>query len=481
MAATKPLQAPSQGAQIIRLPIPATRASDELNLCEFPLAVLSDRAPKDTFELQFADSVFDESTNKRISRKLTVSAPPKYGLPTAKDEDVILALMHLTQQVNQFTSPTVHFSRYELIKLLGWNEGGKSYVRLTDSLARWKAVTLDYRNAWRDHQTNSWVSEIFSIIDNVTIYDADRGQQKNAQFDLPFCSISWNQIFFRSLQTKYTKRLDLNFYLELKTATSKRLYRFLDKRFGSGRHHWQFDLKELAFEHVGLSRNYDTGRIKEKLGPAIAMLESRGFIAPLPREKRYVKQGRNGWRVTFTKSAKPSAPTPVCTTHKQLCERGISSSIAAQLLEAVPNERISKQIEIFDWLVEHRPESLRNPAGFLAESIRRDFAAPVGFESAADRTERHEQQRLAEEQRQKQHRIKQAEHKAECQQVDNERNHLESLRNAMNDAQQKELEQEAIRRANNEQQQALSDPSFRSFQLRALTSQLLLEKYPLDA
>ena len=73
-------------------------------------------------------------------------------------------LIHLTDQVNRFQSPTVPFTRYELIKLLGWNDGGKSYQRIRESLARWKSVTLDYRNAWRDHKAQSWVSELAAVM-----------------------------------------------------------------------------------------------------------------------------------------------------------------------------------------------------------------------------------------------------------------------------------------------------------------------------
>ncbi len=80
-----------------------------------------------------------------------------------------MARIHYTDLVNQFSSPTVPFTRYELIKLLGWDFGGKSYTRLRESMARWKSVTLDYRNAWRDHRAKCWVSEVFSLIQLSTI------------------------------------------------------------------------------------------------------------------------------------------------------------------------------------------------------------------------------------------------------------------------------------------------------------------------
>ena len=61
------------------------------------------------------------------------------------------------------------------------------------------------------------------------------------------------------------------------------MYRFLDKRFYH-KPDWEFELKDFAFEHVGLSRTYrDAGKIKEKLQRGIEELEQVGFLEPLPR------------------------------------------------------------------------------------------------------------------------------------------------------------------------------------------------------
>jgi hypothetical protein len=61
---------------------------------------------------------------------------------------------------------------------------------------------------------------------------------------------------------------------------AKRLYRFLEKRChfhprGS------FDLKDLAREHIGLSRSHDAANLKRRLWPGIAELERKGFLQPL--------------------------------------------------------------------------------------------------------------------------------------------------------------------------------------------------------
>src|SRR5262245_12542840 len=93
---------------------------DEMNIAEFPITLLSDRAPKGQKEIEFNDKIFDPQSGREISRTLTITAPEKYGLPTCTDDDVILALLQLTKQQNNFTRPEVHFTRLQLIEMLGW-------------------------------------------------------------------------------------------------------------------------------------------------------------------------------------------------------------------------------------------------------------------------------------------------------------------------------------------------------------------------
>src|SRR3954454_18091550 len=90
---------------------------DELNFAEFPLASLSNSLPDGQKTLEFTDEIFDKSVNKRVKRKLTITASDKYGLPTAMDDEVILGLIQLTGR-SDFEHRRVFFTRYELLKLL---------------------------------------------------------------------------------------------------------------------------------------------------------------------------------------------------------------------------------------------------------------------------------------------------------------------------------------------------------------------------
>ncbi len=63
----------------------------------------------------------------------------------------------------------------------------------------------------------------------------------------------------------------------------------------------EFDLREFACGHVGLSEAYDTGKLKSRLRPAIHELESIEFIEPAVEAQRFRKVRPGVWRVRFEK------------------------------------------------------------------------------------------------------------------------------------------------------------------------------------
>ena len=184
--------------------------------------------PKGQNEIEFKDKIFDPQTGREIIRNLTITAPEKYGLPTSTDDDVILALLQLTKQQNNFTRPEVQFTRLQLIEMLGWADKGASYSRIIQSLDRWSSTHLKYENAWWDNEGRRWTNGAFHIIDEYKIND---GRSANGQGDLFRSHVTWGKAFFKSCQAGYLKSLDYEFYVKLDFHTSKRMYRFLDKRF----------------------------------------------------------------------------------------------------------------------------------------------------------------------------------------------------------------------------------------------------------
>ncbi|MBV8609624.1 MAG: replication initiator protein A, partial [Singulisphaera sp.] len=349
---------------------------DEMNLAEYPITLLTERVPPGCKTMVFEDQ----------HGRLTVSGSDAYGLPTALDSDVIVGLIQLTKLRNNFTDPTVEFSRYELLKLLSWEDRGWNYRRLSESLHRWVGVTLKYDGCWWDNKRKRRISASFHVLDRLVVPDEDDSQVVS--------SFTWGKDFFDSCQAGNLKRLDVSTYFALKSAISKQLYRHLDKRFYL-RPDWTYDLRELAFEHIGMSRNYTAAKLKEKLRPALDELEGIGFLAPMSPAERYSKTGRGAWTIRLVRKlpapaeakpaeTKPAEPEPT-GLEKELVDRGVTRGVAAELVRDVLEDRIRRQLEVVDWLRETKPQRVKDVGAYLAEAIRKDFAPPAGFRGRAER------------------------------------------------------------------------------------------------
>jgi hypothetical protein len=289
------------------------------------------------------------------------------------------------------------FTRSELIKVLGWPDSGQSYSRVDLSLKRWANVFVLYENSWWEKPKQTYSSKGFGIIDDFELNDGSLSRQPS----LFKSNIAWNEVFFQSLEAGFVRTIDLKLLLRLRHPSSQQMYRFLGKHF----YHTPsltLDLRTFACEHVGLDRGYkDNGKLKEKLQPALDELEEIGFLEPMEREKRYTKVGPKQWTITLCRragleladtslhtDAPLSGPEP--TEQEQgLINRGVTATTAAELVLGHPADLVQQKLEVFDWLVERKDKRVsKSPAGYLAESIRKNYAAPRGFESQAEKRQR---------------------------------------------------------------------------------------------
>jgi hypothetical protein len=191
-------------------------------------------------------------------------------------------------------------------------------------------------------------------------------------------------VIFRSFQSGNLKQIDLEFYLKLRLPTTKRVFRFLDKRFYRCER-IEFDLRTFACEHIGLSRSYKPTELKRRLRPAITELEQQGFLEPMAEEDRYLRKARGSWQIVFLRG--PRGRSTIEPTAEErveliimLTDRGVISRIAVELVEQNPPEMIRAKVAIFDWMASQDDKRLaKNPAGYLVSSIRDDYQAPEGY------------------------------------------------------------------------------------------------------
>jgi hypothetical protein len=357
---------------------------DELNFAEFPIASVADTIPENVKTLEFTDEIFDESAKRPVLRTLVITAADKFGLPTALDDEVMVALTQLSAETD-FADRKVHFSRYQLIKLLGWRDDSKSYKRIEDSLNRWAGVTLQYKKAWWSKEEKCWVNETFHIIDQVTVFDRERIERRRKMAkDSPEKALSsfvWNETVFNSFKAGNLKSIDFDIYKTLRSAIAKRMFRFLDKRFYH-RPTWEFDLQEFACEHIGLSRNYTNAQLKRKLLPAILELEEHRFLKPMPPEERFFSHRQGQWKALFVKAPhKVSVLGQSGEETRRLVEtlvsRGITRKSAEKLVSHHASDRIEEKVRLYDWMKSKGGEGrIKNRAGWLYSAVVHDYALP---------------------------------------------------------------------------------------------------------
>ena len=269
------------------------RGKDEMNLVEFPIAVVADAAKPGQLKLVFSDSITDRSTGEVIERSVTVLGTEEWGLPAAQDDDVMFGLLQLCYLGGW--PKRFQFSRYQLCKLLRWSVGGASYQRIYKALHRLSTTNYNYRYAWRDRTNQEWIpSQVFSYIQSLKINEADKPT------DTGQCEVTWSDDFYRSLEARNLKSIDFALFVSLKRPIAKRLYRFLDKRFGAGLFAVKSDLKTLALEKIGISRGYnDAAQVKRLILPAIKELEQAKFIKTVAPCDRFQKVAKGVWKVVF--------------------------------------------------------------------------------------------------------------------------------------------------------------------------------------
>jgi hypothetical protein len=288
-------------------PTPDARPSyrdgrDEMNLADFPISVLQRQQPGDGAghkldRLEFEASRYDPVKRQRVRQKVTLTSTAGDGLPTPADEHVILALLYVAKHDNDFADATVRFAPGRLFDIMGWAPNGRSYTRLRDVLRRLKSLTIRYENAWWDAAGRGYEEEVATgIVSAYRIAQQVSGPRKPNAVGASW--VTWTQQFHDSLRNGNIKRLNLEVFFKLSSPTAQRLYRFLDKRFYNTPE-LALDLTELACGHVGLTESHNVAILKRRLAPAIAELETIGFLAPMDQAERYQKVRPGVWRVHF--------------------------------------------------------------------------------------------------------------------------------------------------------------------------------------
>lgn len=287
--------------------------SDLIFLSFFPIGVLSERAQsEDLRELRFADR----------RRELMIHASGRLGLPIPTDADVLLGLLHETVTLGY--PEKVPFSRYQLLPRIGWQRNTERYERFDLALKRLTGTTYFTRNYYPDEQGRMKVeqdgSHLLEEFHHVTAADDKRDPGPSW--------IRWGGAIQRLFQRRYLKELDLERYLQFKSVVTKALYRYLDTRRLDGKIVVSERLPIVAYERIGLSRDYYPSQVKRKLDLSHEELRAAGFLTNVWYERTADGQGEKVvWTLTSRKEV--ATPKPAVRTSRPRPEKSGEETGAA--------------------------------------------------------------------------------------------------------------------------------------------------------
>jgi hypothetical protein len=231
------------------------------------------------------------------------------------------------------------------------------------------------------------------------------------------------------LNTALTRPLDYD-YLRGLSPAPQRLYELLSYQMYAALKNGNPTARLIYSEfclYAPQMRYFRYDQAKKQLHKLHVPHRKSGYIAEVEFEPTTDREGRPDWvmlyrpgpkaRVEYQAFAKkgspvvleaePVAPEPEPTgLVRELIDRGVTRSVAIELVRGHPEALVRAKIEQVDWLREKQPKKVTDVGAYLAEAIRKDYASPVGFEGRAERMEReqaeHERrQREAEDRRTK--------------------------------------------------------------------------------
>ncbi|MCA9124021.1 MAG: replication initiator protein A [Planctomycetaceae bacterium] len=365
-----------------------------MNLLEYCVFSATNRVDRKTKSLVFEDPVFCDIEKRQLTRRLTIAFSAEYGRPTARDDLVLVAMMKKSRDEG-FNSQRVHFTRYELLKILGWPENGQNYERIDQALNRIIGTHLVWDNAFWDNSEKSWVDRKFSIIDDVNLYDRekyDRARERRGE-SRPQSWFKWSDVMFESFQAGYVKSIDLELLRSLNENVSKRLYRWLDKHFNNKKRKMPLEIPiaTLAGRKLGF-QNAPASHLQRMLAPAIAELEAVSYLAP--EAMRFVGSGKK-CVVRFRpvrKKNRISDPIlqkldvenpPLGELATKLHARGLSAKAAEEWAAKDP-EQAKLQLEHLDWLLSTDWKPEKGEGAWLSAALKGRYTPPAAFNKKAE-------------------------------------------------------------------------------------------------
>ena len=252
-----------------------------------------------------------------------------------------------------------------------------------------------------------------------------------------------NDAFIQVINGAITRPLDYG-YLKSLPPAPQRFYELLSYQMYAAMKYDRSRAKLTYSEfcaHAPQTRHLEWADVRSQMNKVHRPHRESGYIAKVDFQQTADEDGHPDWIMfympgpkaraefkAFTKRGGPSVleveplDAPLLAAGEQLerelIQRGVTETVARELVQDHTEEKIRSQMERLDWLVQKKPDKIGDPAAYLVRAIQNDFAAPKGYVSPAERQRRDEakqakEHKAAEERRRQQQAeaLERAEHK----------------------------------------------------------------------
>jgi hypothetical protein len=301
----------------------------------------------------------------------------------------------------------------EICRDLGLVEGGKIKAdvkrALFENAAAFIMARITYRTVDGVERTVEFGTTRYAVV--LTGETLPDGRRADAVY-----------LVLTDLDTALTRPLDYGYLRELPPITGRWYELASFVVFGALKH--RRPTARLGYgefcAHAPQTRYTGSGPMRKQMAKVHAPHLESGYLAGVAFEATTDHEGRPDWMMAYTPGPKaraeyraftgkggpvlldvtptPSRPEPQPEPTglvRELVDRGVTRSVAAELVRDFPADRITAQLERLDWLRETKPKRVKDLGAYLVGAIREDYAAPAGFEGRAGRAAREAAERAA--------------------------------------------------------------------------------------
>lgn len=383
----------------------------ETALSRFPVHRL---ARKGNIKIDLASS----NEHGETSFKWKVSYNSEYGQPgpLAYKLDTLI----INRRIEEARRPVPRLlklgSLSDICKELGLADSGKNRGDVKRSLYQNAFAGISARTVYREADGTERTLEAgftrYSII--FTGEKLPSGRKADGVY------IVLNDVFIQVINGAMTRPLDYD-YLKSLPPAPQRFYELLSYQMYFAQKYDRARARLLYSDlcaHAPQTRHTDWKRVRSQMHKVHSPHRKSGYIDAVDFQEMTDAQGQPDWIMfykpgpkaraeyrAFTKRGGPTMleiepleeqPAPLfegSELERELIQRGVTATVAAELVREHAEEKIRAQIERLDWLAEKKPEKVADPAAYLVQAVKHDYAAPKGFVSAAERERRAEARR----------------------------------------------------------------------------------------